>query len=385
MASVVFVGCKVPTIPRPMIDGLNEGFVMSDEKELVLPSLVSVVFSDCRLDLALRQICSEAHISVSCPSDHRESLISGSFYNQPVDSVLESVALSAGLKVRWVSDSFASLYSSDSDERIYTVVNCPFLDRESLPSSDNLNVTFINGQLIVCGDRIKTKQFLVAVSELNKKCSLSFGCDLTIVRISQRAFMEAGVDVNFNTVNLLKLSNVSDLINLFARLDGNFNKSKQVINTFVYLAEGQKTSLEVGSVRQRELKHISTEGYVSTSGYQEFKDGLQIELVCNSLSNDLFSLSSTVENSKFRDSSDDSDVVPINDTSKLTTNKAIVQDGYFSLLAVCNESVTSDGLNILGLSSQDGQTVLLIFARVQRFNPSVFGRRVVDLIDIDNL
>lgn len=358
---------------------------MSQNQELFLPSTVSVVFNDCRLDMALRQICSDAHLSVSCPSDQRETLVSGSYHNQPVDSVLESLALSAGLKVRWISDTFASLYSSDVDDRIYTVVNCPFLDSESIPSTDNLNVTFSYGQLIICGDRLKTKQFLTAVADLNKSCSYSFGCDLCIVRLSQRAFIDAGVDVNFNTVNLLKLSSVSDLINLFVRLDGNFNKSKQIINSFVYLAEGQKTSLEVGSVRQRELKHISSEGYVSTSGYQEFKDGLQIDLTCNSLSDGLFALSSTIENSKFRDSSDGSDVVPINDTSKFSTNKAIVQDGYFALLAVCNESVSSDGLNILGLSSQDGQTVLLIFARVQRFNPSVFGRRVVDLIDIDNL
>lgn len=385
MAFVDFAGCNLPRIPVPRTDGLNEGFEMSEEKELSLPSSVSVVFNDCRLDLALRQICAAAHLSISCPSDHRESLISGSFYNQPVDSVLESVALSAGLKVRWVSDTFASLYSSDVDERIYTVVNCPFLDRETLPSTDNLNITFANGQLIICGERIRIKQFLLAIAELNKKCSLSFGCDLCIVRISQRAFIDAGVDVNFNAVNLLKLASVSDLINLFVRLDGNFNKSKQIINSFVYLAEGQKTSLEVGSVRQRELKHISSEGYVSTSGYQEFKDGLQIELTCNSLCDGLFSLSSKIENSKFRDSSDGSDVVPINDTSKFTSNKAILEDGFFSLLAVCNESVNSDGLNIMGLSSQDGQTVLLIFARVQRFNPSVFGCRVVDLFDIDNL
>lgn len=375
----------MPTVPTPQTDALNEGFVMSQNNELYLPSTVSVVFSDCRLDLALRQICADAHLSVSCPSDHRETLISGNFYNQPVDAVLESVALSAGLKVRWVSDSFASLYTSDADERIYTVVNCPFLDSESIPSTDNLNVTFAHGQLIICGDRIKTKQFLSAIVELNNNCTVSFGCDLCIVRLSQRAFLNAGVDVNFNTVNLLKLASVSDLINLFVRLDGNFNRSKQIINSFVYLAEGQKTSLEVGSVRQRELKHISSEGYVSTSGYQQFKDGLQIDLTCNSLSEGLFALSSTVENSKFRDSSDGSDVVPINDTSKFTTNKAIVQDGYYALLAVCNESVRSDGLNILGMSSQDGQTVLLIFARVQRFNPSAFGRRVVDLIDIDNL
>lgn len=374
----------MPTTPTPTTDDLGSGLEMEEKKDLFLPSSVSVVFNDCRLDLALRQLCADSNISISCPSAQREMLISGTFRNQSVESVLESIALSAGLRVRWVSDNFACLYSSESDERYVTVVNCPFLDRENLPSIDDVNLNFVNGQVIISADRAKTKEILRALAELNKSSSVSFGCDLTIVRLSQRAFLDGGVDVNFNSINLLKISNVSDLINLFVRLDGNFNKSKQVINSFVYLAEGQKTALEVGSVRQRELKHISSEGYVSTSGYQEFKDGLQIELVCNSLSENLFALSSTIENSKFRDSSDGSDVVPINDTSKLSTNKAIVQDGYFSLLAVCNERVSSDGLNIFGLSSQDGQTVLLIFARVQRFNPSVFGRRVSDLIDIDS-
>lgn len=347
--------------------------------------VVSILFNDCALDMAARQLSAASAFSISVPADAVTLKVNGAFKEQPVDQIIESIARSLDLKVRWISDNFVSLYHSETETNIILITPAPFLEPEKLPTFETVNVVYQDGFLIVSGERELLKQYIKVIQELNRRLTVSFGCELILVRVSQKVYLDAAAQFEFSPVNLLKVSDVASLISIFARLDAHFNKSKQVINAFAYLSEGHSSIIEVGTVRHRELKHISSEGYVSTSGYQEFKDGLQIELVCNSVSSSLYSLSSTIENSKYRDSSDSADVLPINDTSKLSSQKAIVSDNHYSLLASVSERVSSNGMELVGLTGQDNENVLLIFVRVKRLNPSCFGLSIIDKIDIDCL
>ena len=265
------------------------------------------------------------------------------------------------------------------------ITPAPFLDPDKLPIFEGINVLFQSGYLLITGERELVRDYVKNLQDLNKRLNVSFGCELILVRLSQRVYLDAAAQFQFTSINLLKVTDISQLINIFARLDSHFNRSKQVVNAFAYLSEGQKSTIEVGTVRQRELKHISSEGYVSTSGYQEFKDGLQIELLCNSLSDTLYTLTSTITNSKYRDSSDSNDVLPINDTSKLSSAKAIITDNHYALLASVSERLDSNGAELFGISNQDNESVLMIFVRVKRVNPSCFGMSIIDKIDIDSL
>lgn len=357
---------------------------MTDSIFTVSP-VVSIIFHDCPLDMAARQLSAASSLSISVPSDAGELKVYGAFKDQPVDQIIESVARSLDLKVRWISDSFVSLYKSETDINVILIVPAPFLDPEKLPTFDSVTAIYQNGFLVVSGERELLKQYVKSIQELNRRLTVSFGCEITLVRVAQRLYLDAAAQFEFTSINLLKVADVSDLISIFARLDAHFNKSKQVINAFAYLSEGQSSLIEVGTVRHRELKHISSEGYVSTSGYQEFKDGLQIELTCNSVSESLYSLTSSITNSKYRDSSDSADVLPINDTSKLTSAKALVSDNHYSILASVSERVSGSGRELVGLSGQDNENVLLIFVRVKRLNPSCFGLSIIDKIDIDSL
>lgn len=346
---------------------------------------MNIIFHDCPLDLAARQLSAAGSLSVAVPSDCSSFKVNGSFKNQPIELVVDSIARSLNLKVRWISDDFVCIFSSEVEENLTLISPAPFLDPEKLPTFETVNATFQNGFLIVSGGRDVIKQYVKSIQDLNRRLCVSFGCEITLVRLSQRLYLDAAAQFQFTSANLLAVSDISKLINIFARLDSHFNKSKQVINAFAYLSEGQQSLIEVGTVRQRELKHISTDGYVSTSGFQQFKDGLQIELLCNSLSDNLYTLSSTITNSKFRDTSDPAEVLPINDTSKLTSVKAIVSDNHFALLASVSERLNGNGAELFGITGQDNESVLLIFVRVKRINPSCFGLSIVDKIDIDSL
>ena len=321
-------GCQLEQVPAPTVDLFPEADKMINDN-LVLESTVSLIFSDCPLDMAAKQLSSAGGLSLAVPSDASALKVNGAFKNQPVDLVVDSIARSLDLKVRWISDNFVSLYRSDADETLTLVVPAPFFTNEQLPTCESLNISFHGGYLLATGQRDKIRDFIKNIQYLNRRLNVSFGVDLVLVRVSQRVYLDAAAELNLKSVNVLSITDVRDLINIFARLDAHFNKSKQVINAFCYLTEGQKTSLEVGTVRQRELKHISSEGYVSTSGYQEFKDGLLVDLICQSLSDSVYTLSATITNSKYRDSSDSSDVLPINDTSKLTSSKVILTDNNF--------------------------------------------------------
>lgn len=346
---------------------------------------VSIIFTSCPLDLAARQLSAASSLSIVVPSDAATITVSGSFKDQPVGLVVDSIARALDLKVRWISDDFVTLYRSENENNLILISPAPFVESDKLPTFDGVSATFQGGFLIVSGERELIRQYIKSVQELNKRLTVAFGCEMVLVRVSQRVYLDAAAQFQFNAVNLLAVSDVAQLINIFARLDANFSKSKQVINAFSYLSEGQKSIIEVGTVRQRELKHISNEGYVSTSGYQEFKDGLQVELVCNSLSDSLFCLSSDITNSKYRDSSDPADVLPINDTSKVKSAKAIVSDNHYALLASVSERLDGNGSELFGFTSSDNETVLLVFVRVKRVNPSCFGLSLIDKIDIDSL
>ena len=235
---------------------------MNDSSVHIMPT-IDIMFHDCPLELAARQLSAQSKISISVPSDCSSLRVNGVFKNQSVELVVDSVARSLGLKVKWIQDNFVSLYQSETEENIILVTPAPFLESDKIPNFEILNTSLVNGFLIVSGPRDVIRQYVKCIQEMNNQLNVSFGCEITLVRISQKIYLDAAAQFQFSSMNLLAITDVRQLINIFARLDSHFNKSKQVINAFAYLSEGQKTSIEVGSVRQRELKHISNEGYVS--------------------------------------------------------------------------------------------------------------------------
>lgn len=193
---------------------------------------ISIIFTQCSLDMAARQLSAASSLSIVVPSDAATINVSGTFKDQPVDLVVDSIARALDLRVRWISDDFVTLFRSESETNLILISPAPFVESDKLPTFDGVSATFQGGFLIVSGERELIRQYIKSVQELNKRLTVAFGCELVLVRVAQRVYLDAAAQFQFNAVNLLAVSDVSELINIFARLDANFSKSKQVINPF---------------------------------------------------------------------------------------------------------------------------------------------------------
>ena len=163
---------------------------------------VDIIFHDCSLDLAARQLSGVTKLSISVPADCSSLRVNGVYKNQPVEMVIESIARSLGLQVRWIQDNFVSLYQSDNEENIILITPAPFLEESKLPQFEALNSSLINGFLIVSGPRDNIRQYVKSVQELNKRLNVSFGCEITLVRIAQKTYLDAAAQFQFSPVNL---------------------------------------------------------------------------------------------------------------------------------------------------------------------------------------
>ena len=349
-------------------------------------SLVNFVFDKCPLNLAVKQICSVHHVSISFPSDAANSPVYGHFKNLSLDSAISALAGSCGLVSHGVgSDCFVLLPSSnEKSDNITLYVDAPFFDFASYQTTEFVNVQMLGSCLVVSGPREFVKDYIRSVQAINKRLTRSYACELSVVRTTSKTYLDVAADLKFKSSSILAASDISDILEIFANADATFNRSKQVSISMLYLSEGQESSLDIGSVRQREMRSISSEGYTSTSGYKEFRDGLQVKLKVSALSNDLFVLTSNISQSKFRDTSDSADVVPINDTSEINSARVIVHNGAVSLLASLSDSSYNSGSRLLGVQRGEGYDLILFFCVVKRVNPSDFGS-VLTRIDIDSL
>lgn len=363
-----------------------ESFVVDDVQPVGEFTLVNFVFDNCPLSLAIKQICSVHHVSVSIPSDAADSVVYGHFKGLSLDTTLGAIASSAGLVCRGLGPNCYLFVHTDNDrpDNLTLFVDAPFFDLTEFKPSDLVNVQLMGSVLVVTGSREFVKDYVRCVQDINKRLTRSYACELSVVRTTNKTYLDVAADLKFKSSSILAASDITDILEVFANADASFNRSKQVSVSMLYLSEGQESSLDIGSVRQRELRTISSEGYTSTSGYKEFRDGLQVKLKVSALADKLFVLTSNISQSKFRDSSDTADVVPINDTSEINSARVIVSDGAVSLLASLSDSSFNNGSRLLGAQRGAAQDLILFFVVVKRVNPSDFGS-VLSKIDIDLL
>lgn len=349
-------------------------------------TLVNFVFDNCPLNLAIKQICSIHHVSVSFPADAADAVVHGHFKNVSLDSAISAIASTCGLVCHGMGAQCFILLpnSNEKPDNITLYVDAPFFDLTAYQSTEFVNVQMLGSCLVVSGAREFVKDYVRSVQSINKRLTRSYACELSVVRTTSKTYLDVAADLKFKTSSILSASDITDVLEVFANADATFNRSKQVSISMMYLSEGQESSLDIGSVRQREMRSISSEGYTSTSGYKEFRDGLQVKLKVSALSNDLFVLTSNISQSKFRDTSDSADVVPINDTSEINSARVIVYNGAVSLLASLSDSSYNSGSRLLGVQRGEGYDLILFFCVVKRVNPSDFGS-LLSRIDIDSL
>lgn len=374
----------MPSLPKINLDNMiSDNFIETSSP--ITTARYNFAFRSCPFGLALRQISEASNVSFSYPASLAGVVIDGIYKDVSLDDVLSGIASSAGVVPRWVSDNTILFYSSDSVERVSLVVPAPFLEEGNIRNDENLTSSLVNGVLSVSGERSVVKDYIRSINNLNDTFVKSYAVEINLFRINRSVFADISARLNFTSSNILSVSSLEEIISVVASADANFNRSKQVLSSFLYLTEGQESSLDVGTVRQRELRNISNEGYTTTSGYKEFRDGFQLTMSCSAVGNGIYILTSNIIQSKFRDSQSSSDIVPINDTSEVKSSKVLVADDRYCVLASLSETLNVNGGELFGLSKSSGNNLILVFAKVKRVNPSTFGRRLIDIIDIDSI
>ena len=231
-------------------------------------------------------------------------LFSGTF-----QEIIRDVCVKGGFVYDRIDNHF---YISDSPVnlsfvRVSTVVETSMTQEEAekLAASfgDGVAFTLVSSKILITGRFYDVKNFREYVETLNET-KRSYVARLVFVRLDRSKISRIEAEIKASPLDLISENyNLYDVFQtqLDVKLtnDRSYNYNEQLI----YCTDGQKSQLKIGSSMQREKRSVSDYGTSSVSGYQEFQDGVDVELTPYRSLNGIVDLQLKFENSKFVDSS----------------------------------------------------------------------------------
>lgn len=288
----------------------------------------------------------------------QEQRLSGYFSGTYYD-IIKDVCLTGGFYFDRIDDHF---YLSRTPLDL-SMCSCSATCETSLKEEDlskiksmfqtDVDYSLTSSKLLIYGRFYAVKKFREYVLELNE-VRRSYVARLVFVRLDRTSISRIEAELKASKLDLI--SSGYDVLSMFeAQLDcklsreNSYNYSEQLL----YCSDGQKSSLKIGSTFQREQRSVSDYGTSTTTGYQQFEDGVDVELTPYRSINGVVDVQLKFGNSKFQD------------TESLSKNQVDLNYERLTLLenrlyfvASLNDRNATSGAKILGLSSANDDKVL---------------------------
>lgn len=278
----------------------------------------------------------------------------GSFYE-----IVRDVSQTGGFSFDRIENTF---YLADNPVdlsvcAVSSVVETNLLkeDLDLLKTSFGPDVDFslVSSKCLITGRFYAVKRFREYVLQLNE-VKRSYVARLVFVRLERSAISRIEAEIKASQLDLI--SNGYDLYSMFeSQLDVKFmrDQSYNFQEQLIYCSDGQKSQLKIGSTFQRENRAVSDYGTSTTTGYQQFEDGVDVELTPYRSLNGVVELQIRFSNSKFSDASN-----LAKSQVDLTYERLTIQENRLYFVASLNETNASNSAKILGLANQNDGKVL---------------------------
>jgi hypothetical protein len=133
----------------------------------------------------------------------------------------------------------------------------------------------------------------------------------------------------------------------------------------LYLSEGRTAKFEVGSEIIRERRAMTENGSIQTTGYERFKDGLQLSLKLARVSNEHYAVDFKLDVSIFDLSKNSGDTVPPSDKSTLDLPGLLVKDSQVYYVGSLKRKDNRRVFSLFGIDTGKNNDNLTVWFRVR--------------------
>lgn len=294
------VGCRFQPLTKTPIDSSYE------VRELVPASglgafdsrfvrAACVDSSPLEVENLLNQIQKEYRVYIRSTSDIKIDFD----FNGPLIEELQRLAILYDLDCR-VEEKTVFVYDNG---RAPQVVCLPFnlsseeISAATLAFPDLKFFTFRNS-ILIQGPMIRVADFVACVPSRSDDLYLM---SIVLLNVENKASVDLAARLNFSSVDLIsKGLSLYDVFEAYGAIDASADNSLRYFEQQIYLSLGQKASYNFGSEIQRESRAITDQGTSTVSGYQSFRDGVEVTATINRDADDLL-VDLTFDRSKFSD------------------------------------------------------------------------------------
>ncbi|MGL4941805.1 MAG: hypothetical protein ACRC46_01280 [Thermoguttaceae bacterium] len=330
--------------------------------------MVSLRLDGVPLRQVVAQISEHTKALIVTPAEFDDKPVTGVFLDDPLDKVIMVLAGKLGLQHSY-SDGVWIIGTLADGDSASLVVSLPPADVIAFELSlakqyPSIRSSVVGSVLWCCGDYRTIRRISSDVELLRQSLTRAYVAEVFFVRISEKDFLEASVDLQVNAVDLFASSvKVEQLFKAVTRGDGAITSSAIESRPVVYLSEGRLSKMSVGSEIVRERRRTLENGATEVSDYDRFSDGLEMSLTLNRVSDGKYSVAFDLVISTFDGKS--ATQVPPRDQSSLNSPGLLCSDGLVVFGGMLRQKQDSKQWKFLGIDARRSSDVLTIWLRVR--------------------
>ena len=325
MLLMLLTACQSPAVTDPDLSGYFYG--VSSEQDNFFDNdnrKFSLSFDNTPFGLAMSTITEQSGAVIIWSKDADETVVTGVFDDTEVSSVLTAIAKRVGMQLSNV-DGVYFIGTANKGDSVSTVVRLPLSDKEQAVKalegclSDFGKVQHFGSCIVVNDYLYNVRKVCQVVREVRERNLKGYIAEVYFLRMKDTQLLDVqarlrveGIDVFSSSVTLERL------FSMYLDITGTKTGLTLENRPVMYLTEGRKSTLDVGSEITRSRSAVSSEGYSTVTGYDKFSDGVSISLTPVRLTRDIISLDFELSVSNFSDSDSEEDI-PVSSRSSLTS------------------------------------------------------------------
>lgn len=341
--------------------------------------MISLTFEASPLPVALSAISAECGVAIVWSKDIDDTLISGVFEEEEVGVLLLAIAKRYDLQLADLGGLYF-LGTGNSSDRISIVLRSPSTEVEVVKAalisclSDFGKVDFVGSSLIVSDYFYNVKRIVEVVQKLRDDSLRAYIAEVYFLRMKDSDLLDLQARLRVKDVDIFSCTfNIKTLFSAYLDVTGSMVRSRVDNRPILYLTEGRKSVLEVGSEVVRSEYSVSAEGYSTTSGYKTFSDGVRLELTPYRINTDVISLDVSLSVSEFIESETlKDDTIPTIKKSVIESPGILLKDGEVFFVGSLRISQTVKGGQLFGISGNRSDEIVTVWIQVRELglNPS---------------
>lgn len=341
---------------------------------------ISVRFVDAPFAVAMSSIADETGAAIVWASACDKMTVSGAFSGASVADVLTLVSRRCGVKMVRVGDVYF-LGEQQRTDLVIAVTRLPAVDPEVVKAglagalSEVGSVSVIGSCLVVTDTLEFVRRILAAVDTLKSASKKGYIAEVFFVRMLDEDLISLQAKLDAQNVDIFQTSfRLGELFQCYLDASGTSSRVSVDSRPILYLSEGRETVLDVGNQLTLAQNSVSEHGYSTTTGYQNFEDGVKLSLTPTRLEKGVYSLAFNLSISQFdsgSSSTSSASVVPALSRSVLSAPGLVVTDGGVFFVGSLSSKVSRRSARFVGVSGGSTSEVVTVWVRVRELSLSM--------------